>query len=168
MHSWLKSHVSRAVLLRWCTTLFGPGLIALIGVIYLIDHYRLVINTSPSLPNLAFWVVLGEQPTRRGDFILFSAIGNRYYQQPFVKQVVGLPGDSVTHQHRDVFVRGHFIGTAKPVANTGEPLAIGPSGTIPPHHYFVTTQHRDSYDSRYADIGFVPAVLILGVAHPIL
>lgn len=155
-------------LLSWSAKLFGPALIAIMGIIYLMDHYRLVINASPSLPNFAFWVEMGKLPSERGEYVLFDAPSNRYYDKPFVKQISGLPGDLIENRHSDYFVNGVFAGTAKLHSKTGEPLEPGPTGVIPDFHYFATTPHKDSYDSRYADIGFVPSVLVLGTAHPIL
>ena len=35
---------------------------------------------------------------------------------------------------------------------------------MPPGHYYVHGDHRDSHDSRYAEIGFVPRARILGRA----
>ncbi|MBR9871461.1 MAG: conjugal transfer protein TraF [Gammaproteobacteria bacterium] len=127
-----------------------------------------MINASPSLPNFAFWVEMGKLPSIRGEYVLFDAPSNRYYDKPFVKQVSGLPGDLIENHHGDYFVNGVFTGTAKPRSKTGDLLKAGPTGVIPELHYFVTTPHKDSYDSRYADIGFVPSVLVLGTAHPIL
>ena len=37
-------------------------------------------------------------------------------------------------------------------------------GAIPPGHYYLHTDHPDSHDSRYAEIGLVPRERILGRA----
>ena len=50
----------------------------------------------------------------------------------------------------------------------GEPLALGPTGVVPQGCYFVTTAHKDGFDSRYAAIGWICARRILGVGRPIL
>ncbi len=56
----------------------------------------------------------------------------------------------------------------RPVSTRGEPLALGPVGTIPRGCYFVGTEHKDGLDSRYAAIGWVCARQILGVARPVM
>ena len=47
---------------------------------------------------------------------------------------------------------------------TGAPLAAIRAGVVPPGHYYLHGDHRDSHDSRYAEIGFVPRARILGRA----
>ena len=50
----------------------------------------------------------------------------------------------------------------------GEPLALGPTGRVPKGCYFVTSEHKDGFDSRYAAIGWICGPRILGVGRPIL
>ena len=63
-----------------------------------------------------------------------------------------------------VWVNGEAVGRAKPFALDGRPLEAIAPGVVPPGHYFVHADHRDSHDSRYAEIGFVPRERILGRA----
>jgi len=123
---------------------------------------------------------------RRGDIIVF-----RYPvhpQQHFVKRVIGLPGDHIRLQDRQVMVNGvavaesyaihtrpdydHFRDdfplTDIPSANT-EPrwwqemgkLVRNGELIVPPDRYFVLGDNRDeSLDSRYW--GFVPRENIIG------
>jgi conjugal transfer pilin signal peptidase TrbI len=60
------------------------------------------------------------------------------------------------------------VALAKPATRFGEPLALGPTGTIPRGCYFVGTPHRDSFDSRYAAIGWACRPRIIGVGEAIL
>ena len=50
----------------------------------------------------------------------------------------------------------------------GEPLALGPTGRVPQGCYFVTSEHKDGFDSRYAAIGWLCGPRILGVGRPML
>jgi conjugal transfer pilin signal peptidase TrbI len=137
------------------------------------DH-ALMINVSPSLPYWALWTTRGAVP-QRGDIILFvpppsplleAHFGNE--PKPFGKVVRGVPGDVVSRKDRAFFVNGRQVATAKTVSRRGEPLALGPTGTVPKGCYFVTTPHKDSFDSRYAAIGWVCKSRILGIGRPIL
>ena len=56
----------------------------------------------------------------------------------------------------------------KPKTRFGEPLTPGATGIVPPACYFVATPHKDGFDSRYAEIGFVCARQLAGVGEPIL
>lgn len=137
------------------------------------DH-ALMINASPSLPYWAVWLTRGAMP-QRGDIILFdppaSPLLVRHFgsePKPFGKRVSGVPGDVVTEKGRAYFVNGRLVARAKPTSRLGEPLALGPTGRVPPGCYFVTTEHKDGFDSRYAAIGWICRPRILGVGRPIL
>lgn len=136
--------------------------------------HALMINASPSLPYWAIWLERGAAP-RRGDIVLFdppaSPLLVKHFgeqPQPFGKRVSGLPGDMVTTRDRTFFVNGKAVATAKTHSRLGEPLALGPTGTVPPGCYFVTTAHKDGFDSRYAAIGWICRARILGTGRPIL
>jgi conjugal transfer pilin signal peptidase TrbI len=137
------------------------------------DH-ALMINASPSLPYWALWVERGVVP-QRGDLVLFdpprSELLVRHFgaePRPFGKRVYGVAGDVVTSDGRSFFINGKFAGLAKPTTRLGEPLELGPVGTIPRGCLFVATPHKDGFDSRYAAIGWICRDRILGVGRAIL
>lgn len=148
------------------------GLVAMALVWYAAQ--RLTWNQGHSLDPLGY--PLGpylvhplDRPIQRGDLITATIHGKaRTHIASVLKIVRGLPGDRVTWRGRDVYINGEFLGTAKEYSLAGEPLARGPEGVIPPGHFFLWTPHKDSYDSRYADIGWVPAQWIRGFAEPLL
>lgn len=138
------------------------------------QNHALMINVSPSLPYWAIWLDRQAVPAR-GDIVLFdppaSDLLKRHFgsqPKPFGKRVIGLPGDAVTERDRTFFVNGRAVAKAKIASLRGEPLALGPTGTIPAGCYFVATDHRDGFDSRYAAIGWICRPRILGVGRPIL
>lgn len=154
------------------------GLALLMLALSAVDSWQrrhgLVINITQSLPNWAFWIDREKQPSR-GDYVFFQVpptplvrahFGER--SQLFGKKIVGMPGDVVTRQGRAFLVNGRPVATAKARSRRGVPLALGPTGVIPPGHYFVATPHPDGFDSRYADIGWVPHRHIAGIGTPIL
>lgn len=138
------------------------------------DDHALLINATTSLPNWAFFVDRKQTP-RRGDIIFFvppesALLANHFGREwhSFGKIVVGAPGDRVTAIGRTFLVGGRPVATAKTESRRGEPLALGPTGVLPPGCYFVATPHPDSFDSRYAAIGWVCRPRILGVGRAIL
>lgn len=152
----------------------GAGALALTTLHGFAQSHALMINASPSLPHWAIWLDKDAAPTR-GKIVLFAPppselltahFGER--PQPFGKHVLGMPGDVVTRQGRTFAVNGKVVAAAKPRSRKGEVLALGPTGTIPAGCYYVGTDHPDSFDSRYAAIGWICANRILGVGRPIL
>ena len=147
---------------------------ALVATSGFAENHALLINASPSLPYWAVWLTRDQVPTR-GDLILFdpprSELLVRHFgvrPQPFGKRVYGLAGDVVTEQDRTFFVNGKPVAHAKELSRLGEPLPLGPTGTIPKGCYFVATEHKDGFDSRYAAIGWVCAGQIFGIGRPVL
>lgn len=152
----------------------GAAALALNSLSAFARDHALMINASPSLPYWAVWLTRGAEP-QRGDIILFDPPASpmlvKHFgsePKPFGKRVSGVPGDVVTERNRAFFVNGRLVARAKPRSRLGEPLALGPTGTVPRGCYFVTTEHKDGFDSRYAAIGWICAPRILGVGRPIL
>ena len=81
----------------------------------------------------------------------------------------GLPGDLVTEQDRAFFVNGAPVATgqAQRAASASRWRSARPAA-FRRGCYFVATEHKDGFDSRYAAIGWICAPRILGVGRPIL
>ena len=138
------------------------------------ESHAVLVNASTSLPNWAFLLDRTRVP-QRGDTIMFdpppSALLTVHFgsaPKPFGKLVYGVPGDRVTRIGRDYSVNGRVVARAKPVSKRGEPLELGPVGVLPQRCYFVGTPNPDSFDSRYAAIGWICRDRILGVGKAIL
>lgn len=125
----------------------------------------------------------------RGDVVVF-----RYPEDPstpFIKRVVGLPGDRIQYKEKRLYVNGEpvaydaagtYVGVKSAVMHTGaekyaehlgehpHDIIITPraysfdwEGTVPEHSYFVLGDNRDnSRDSRFW--GFVPDENLIGRA----
>ena len=92
-----------------------------------------------------------------GDVVLFDSPEGVGADVPYLKTVRGLPGARVeVWADRAVAVDGLVLGIAKTEARDGRPLEAVAPGTVPSGHYFLHGPHRDSHDSRYAEIGLVP------------
>jgi conjugal transfer pilin signal peptidase TrbI len=131
--------------------------------------YKIALNRTDSLPGLLYIIEKGKQPLK-GELVAFWPPPNRFYRHSwFVKRVVGVAGDMVTADADNrVFVDGRPVGIAKKQSKAGIPLMAPVLGVIPPQHFFAATRHRDGFDSRYGDIGFVHVDRIIGRAYRIL
>lgn len=137
-------------------------------------YFTISINISDSLPGTLYLVHKGEWKPKKGDLVAFRYGGGGPYQRGalFLKRMTGLPGSEITTRdlgkgYRAFYVDGDYVGTAKPISKTGAPLKPGPTGTIPPGHFYVAAPHPDSLDSRYALIGWITAEQIVGHAFRI-
>lgn len=147
----------------------GLAWFALDGLARWRERHALLINASTSLPNWAFVVERGKTP-RRGDLVFFmpraSTLLERHFgtePRPFGKIVHGIAGDTVERRGAEFLVNDYPVARAKPRTRRGEPLTPGPTGVIPAGCLFVATPHPDSFDSRYAEIGWVCGAQIIGV-----
>ena len=138
------------------------------------DEHAILINTTQSLPNWAFWIDKHRMP-ERGDFVVFKApqtplITAHFGKQPapFAKRALGVPGDLVSREGNRVQINGETVATRKPRTKRGETLLPGPTGRIPKRCYYLGTAHGDGFDSRYAEIGFVCAGRIVGTGDALL
>jgi len=138
------------------------------------DEHALLINTTQSLPNWAFWIDRSRVP-HRGDFVVFNPprtplivahFGNA--PAPFAKRVLGMPGDFVSRNRSVVRIEGREVARLKAFSKRGEKLEPGPVGRIPEHCYYLGTAHVDGFDSRYADVGFVCRDRIVGTGDSVL
>lgn len=140
-----------------------------VGVVWLFSCYYVIgINMTDSLPGKVYLITKGKLPESKDEYISFKAPGNKVHEQPFIKLVGGIEGDIVTEEFRKFYINGKFIGYAKKHSKTGEKVELGFTGSIPKGCYFVYSNHKDSYDSKYKDIGLVCGADVIGAVHPIL
>ena len=141
----------------------GLAVLAALAGLWLLAASRVHVNASWSDAawGYAAFPLFGGAPAI-GDRVLFDPPGSVNAPVPYLKTVRGVPGSIVSvDPDRTVRIDGTAVGRAKTHALDGRGLAaIGP-GTIPPGHYFLHADHRDSHDSRYAEIGLVPRSRIL-------
>ena len=160
---------------RWATlALLAVGGAGYTALAEWSDTHVFLVNQSTSLPNWAFLVDRQRLPGR-GDHVFFdppaSALLERHFgrdHQPFGKIVYGVAGDEVTRRGRRFLVNGRPVALAKPRTLRGEALDLGPTGVIPRGCYFVATPNKDSFDSRYALIGWVCRAQVIGSGEAIL
>ena len=139
------------------------GFLALAAV-WLLVLSRVHINASWSDEAWGYLLLPLGSP-ELGDAVLFEPPGAVGAPVPYLKTVRGLPGARVSiDADRMVRVDGIALGRAKTAALDGRPLEAAATGIVPAGHYFLHGPHPDSHDSRYVEIGLVPADRILGRA----
>lgn len=98
----------------------------------------------------------------RGDIVVI----NRYTDEPLVKRVIGVAGDTleIDEEQHKVRLNGELLD--EPYVDFPTPAYDMTGAVVIPEGYvFVMGDHRDnSHDSRWDDIGPVPAGDILGRA----
>ncbi len=128
--------------------------------------------------------LLPYKPIQRGDIIVFRYPIN--IQETYVKRIVGLPGDRIRIENKEVYVNGvkrnepykyhktpytdsyrdNFPGVPnlplpKPALEMLEKHVVNGELVVPPDHYFGMGDNRDSsWDCRYW--GFIPRENIVG------
>jgi len=116
--------------------------------------------------------VLPIQDIRRGDVVVF-----KYPLEPerdFIKRVIGLPGDSIHIENKQVYINGEplqedYVFYAQPPGDDNQEPFYDfrrdnmPEMIVPAGHYFVMGDNRDnSHDSRFW--GTLPGGLVKGRA----
>lgn len=127
------------------------------------DH--IIVDKFALAPRLDFeGGVLPMRSIRRGEVVVFKF--DREPEKDYVKRVVGLPGDEVRVDNKQLFVNGAPV--TEPYVRHVDPTVIPerdflPSVKVPADHYFVMGDNRDnSADSR--EWGFVRRGQIRGRA----
>lgn len=138
----------------------------MVGYLAVTKSYLLTINLTDSLPGTLFLIDKRAFPGP-GGLLAFRWANDWPYPRGsiFVKRLVGMPGAIVTAHGRRYFVDGMEIGVAKERSKSGEMLKPGPIGAIPKGRYFVSADHPDSLDSRYALTGWVADDQVIGQAY---
>jgi signal peptidase I len=114
---------------------------------------------------LAYKFLYGLKNVKRGDIIVFKFPLNP--RKDFIKRVIGLPGDIIKVENKEIYVNGKQLSEPYIVHgdkwNSGFPRDEYPPTPVPPGSLFMLGDNRDSSDdSRYW--GFVPAKNIVGEA----
>ena len=131
-------------------------------------------------------VALGEP--QRGDVVVFRLPSDP--STNYIKRLVGLPGDHIVVRDKRVYVNGELQavrldGMSEPYGSTpaaqigleqlgavqhrtlyiAERPSVDFNDVVPAGHYFFMGDNRDnSRDSRFPEVGFVPADNIVGKA----
>jgi conjugal transfer pilin signal peptidase TrbI len=147
----------------------GILIIFLLGICAWImpTKYEIVRNYSESLPYHFVVVKKGEVPNKKDQIFVFYVRDNpllKVSKIKFIKLAGGLPGDTIDVRKKEIFINRNSIGLIKPYSKKGDSLNAVASGKIPQGKFFAYTPHKDSFDSRYKEIGLINEKDIIGVA----
>ncbi len=102
---------------------------------------------------------------QRGQVVIFKYPSDR--RRKFIKRIVGIPGDEILIKGGFLYVNGlrmEEVYINGPTYGTYSAPTFGPA-LVPEGHYFVLGDNRrNSDDSRYPDVGFVPRQDLVGRA----
>jgi len=169
-----------------------PGAVAFVVLLFGASYYvTFVWNFTESLPQKFFIVLKQERDVGRGQFAAFPWPSNVVYPKGigFIKQVAGVPGDTVVvNENREFTIvyqkdaaqqipgappaeQTKSVGRAKPFGEKGNmrgvPLELGFTGVIPEGYLYMYAWSKDSLDSRYAILGLVRKEAVIGRVIPV-
>ncbi len=131
---------------------------------FIVQHSSMVTTLEPGAVLLVDRVSPELNGIQRGEVVVFRPPIAGYTGEPFVKRVIGLPGEHVSIRAGHVYINGQEL--AEPYVYDGELTTTSVADyelTVPAGDVFVLGDHRaDSYDSR--GYGPVPISSILGRA----
>lgn len=122
-----------------------------------------VVNVTESMPQV-FWLGVKGITPKKGDYIVFTVPG---HDMSFIKRIAGESGSEIKIKGRDFFIDDEYVATAKIHSLEGKVLDLSEEGKLREGEYFVLGVHKDSFDSRYKQMGRIEESRILAVAYPL-
>jgi len=171
MQEWLLKKPSHTVIRFFTYTLYIMAFLALASFC-ISPFYTVAINLDHSLPHRFFIIHKGE-PVHRGDYVALNFQGYEPWFPKgtiFVKILAGVEGDKVFAHNNDCveYVVNHtVIGCARTKTKDGHVLRPGPVGIVPRGRFVVRGTSYDSFDSRYAGVGWISYDQVVGRAYPV-
>lgn len=143
-------------------------LLVLFVVLVLLKHFNvayLAVNKTPSIA-IGIYLVVPSGSAGLNDHVVVRYQGEHFPDAVhLVKHVRAVAGDRIEHQNGQVFINGKATtAVIKSHSMMGDALIAGPVGVVPDDSVFVLGDHPDSFDSRYAYVGFVKKDQIVGRA----
>lgn len=146
--------------LRWTHKL----ILGLIVLLYVGSFwFQLRINTTHSLSHYLYLVQKHHLP-KKGEFAGFT---HPLFYGVVIKRVSGVPGDKIEIKNHNIYIAGQHICPLVDKNSKGEPLIPAEEKLIPQGYYFVSGDHRRSFDSCYQAFGLVHQSQVEGRAWPI-
>jgi conjugal transfer pilin signal peptidase TrbI len=137
------------------------------GCTCLPESYRfsIFINRTESLPQTLFIKKGNVEVPSKGDYVVFS---HPWIPSNLVKEVVGVAGDCIYVEDDKVLVNGRDYGFCL-LSSPRSDMIFSPvkSGVIPEGFFFVHASHKESFDSRYREMGLISLEQIKEVVCPV-
>lgn len=141
---------------------YGGGILAL-GIFF--NQTECHLNESESLPH-GFFMVVKNMHAKRGHFVSIKGHQPQYinYTLSCIKEIVGLPGDTIDIRNQDLYINDVWRGPLRHKTKDGRTLTPLKIKIIPKGYIFVRGHSRDTYDSRYEEFGLVKETHLKGRA----
>ena len=166
-----RTALSRAVFITetvLLTVLITVALQAFVAQPYRVEHVSMLDTLADGQMVLVDKLTPRLMGYGRGDIVLFHPpSGIEDDDTPFVKRLIGLPGDSVDLVGGKVLINGVALDESAYLyqGQATEPISGQTHWLVPAGMYFVLGDHRgDSTDSRSDLLGPVPASSLIGRA----
>ncbi len=111
------------------------------------------VQYSCMVPNVqdGDWIIVGKvayhlSPPQRGDVIVFNPPEELHSEFPFIKRLIGLPGETVEVHDGTVYING--VALVEPYLNEKPRYTLGPM-VIPEGEYFVLGDNRNSANDSH-------------------
>jgi conjugative transfer signal peptidase TraF len=148
------------------------GILMIVGTPLLVSFlmsaclgYRVLINTSTSLPHTFYITNPKQVPVKRGDYIAFNHPAS---PKIIVKRVIGIEGDDILKTAHSVYIKGCerklFL---KEKRSDGSVLTAVNADVVPEKTFFVAGSHHGSFDSRYQEFGLIPLAQVREQVWPL-
>jgi conjugal transfer pilin signal peptidase TrbI len=148
---------------RWITL----PLVVLAGLLlFAWPRYRITVNLTKSVPFKVFLIDVGNKSPVRGDYVVFKWRGGAGYEAEtqFIKRVEGIGGQAISRVGRVVMIDNVPVARAlerSPKGTVLEPIAAQSIGA---EAFYVSSDGRDAFDSRYEAFGLIHRNEIIGAA----
>lgn len=120
-----------------------------------------LLNIVPGVDRDGDWTFYPFDPPERGDIVVFEPPA--VHDKPYIKRVIGLPGETVSFENGDVYIDGVQLDEPYIDDHITDCPDGCEQGMVPAGHVYVLGDNRDnSSDSR--QFGFVDADDIIGKA----
>ena len=148
------------------------GILMIVGTPLLVSFllsvclgYRILINTSTSLPHTFYITNPKPAVIKRGDYISFTHAAS---PKIIVKRVLAIEGDEIIKKKHTVQIKGCdrslFLKSGR---SDGSVLTQIKADVVPEKKFFVAGSHHDSFDSRYQEFGLIPLAHVRGQVWPV-
>ncbi len=132
---------------------------------------RLAVTMTPSVGYHLFVLNKGAAIFNRGDYVFVEGLVTPFINDGeefnIIKPIACAPGDHLENRDRHFFCNGKPVAIAKKKSLDGKLLThFTFNGAVPKGMYFISSGHKDGYDSRY--FGFISKERISARAYPVI
>ena len=120
---------------------------------------KIVVSETDSLPE-HYFLHLPFMQAKKGQYTLTYS---KWYQGKIIKKIIGAKGDRIWYDKDGLLWVGETkVGRLKQKASDGNFLTPIKPQVIPERYVFLYSNHPNSFDSRYEELGLIPVAALKG------